>query len=184
LEEGDLLGEISDKEKKIEKVISMGKKKEVELELIIQDNESIDSNIALKLSENQKYKKEIEILKNKIKKEYRLQDKLKISLESSAKENSILKEFYSTLDNDESASAKNYHSLLDNMEEVVSTNEENLEKLIEIQRESDILFIKDSFKKIKDKANIFKKNFTKNKKQFIEKTNNTMKKINKKIMSM
>ena len=184
LEEGDLLGEISDKEKKIEKVISMGKKKEVELELIIQDNESIDSNIALKLSENQKYKKEIEILKNKIKKEYRLQDKLKISLESATKENSILKEFYSTLDNDESASAKNYHSLLDNMEEVVSTNEENLEKLIEIQRESDILFIKDSFKKIKDKANIFKKNFTKNKKQFIEKTNNTMKKINKKIMSM
>ena len=184
LEEGDLLGEISDKEKKIEKVISMGKKKEVELELIIQDNESIDSNIALKLSENQKYKKEIEILKNKIKKEYRLQDKLKISLESATKENSIVKEFYSTLDNDESASAKNYHSLLDNMEEVVSTNEENLEKLIEIQRESDILFIKDSFKKIKDKANIFKKNFTKNKKQFIEKTNNTMKKINKKIMSM
>lgn len=184
LEEGDLLGEISDKEKKIEKVISMGKKKEVELELIIQDNESIDSNIALKLSENQKYKKEIEILKNKIKKEYRLQDKLKISLESSAKENSILKEFYSTLNNDESASAKNYHSLLDNMEEVVSTNEENLEKLIEIQRESDILFIKDSFKKIKEKAKIFKKNFTKNKKQFIEKTNNTMKKINKKIMSM
>jgi len=184
LEEGDLLGEISDKEKKIEKVISMGKKKEVELELIIQDNESIDSNIALKLSENQKYKKEIEILKNKIKKEYRLQDKLKISLESASKENSILKEFYSTLNNDESASAKNYHSLLDNMEEVVSTNEENLEKLIEIQRESDILFIKDSFKKIKDKANIFKKNFTKNKKQFIEKSNNTMKKINKKIMSM
>ncbi|HIP33882.1 MAG TPA: hypothetical protein EYG89_03990 [Bacteroidia bacterium] len=95
-----------------------------------------------------------------------------------------MKEFYSTLNNDESASAKNYHSLLDNMEEVVSANEENLEKLIEIQRENDILFIKDSFKKIKEKAKIFKKNFTKNKKQFIEKSNNTMKKINKKIMSM